>query len=440
MSGPGESRQDQDSPGPASQRPRSVGPDSPSPIRSVRALSRLAATGFATARQQAVRLSCGLEPFPVALVLVFCFVALANNPLVIDEKYHLAQIERFLHGDYRVPDVTTVPGYHALLALLAGVTGLVSPARVRLLSFVLSAGTLAVFFRLLRELGRDRVRLATLAFLPIVFPYLFLIYTDVFSLGLVLTSLLLSLLGRQKLAGLAGIASMLVRQSNVVWLVFLIAYGYERRHGLSLDRKAVLRHLSDYWVFLVGCGLFVIFVIVNGGVAIGDADAHPAFTLHTGNIFFLLFVFGVAFLPIVAAKLREIDLRSILYIAAGLLVYLTTFAADHPYNRYGADTFVRNWLLIFFDQDVWHRLLFYVPMGLAVHAIARCRVPLTLIVFTVLFLLPSWLIEQRYYIIPFSLFLLLVEDEREGLGLTTTWCAALSLGVFVLMEKGSRFL
>jgi alpha-1,2-glucosyltransferase len=377
----------------------------------------------------------------VFVLLGFCFVALVNNPLVIDEQDHFAQIEMFIYGFFgQHSAITMIPGYHGLLALLASLTGLVSLGEVRFLSFLLGMGTLAVFLLLLKQLGRDRARFATLAFMPVLFPYVFLVYTDVCSLGLVLLSLLLSLRNRPRMAGIAAIAAMLVRQNNVVWLLFVMAYAYEREHGLTLEARRILTHLGRYWVFLAGIVLFAGFVLWNGGVAIGDPDAHPPFAFHTGNVFFLLFLFCLLFFPLVVSRLRGIDWRSLLWVTAALALFFTTFEVGHPYNTQWADVFLRNRLLALANRDVWHRLAFFVPIGLGVAAIARSRLPVSLTALTVVYLLPSWLIEQRYYIIPFALFILLEEDEGRWLRMAGLYFLVLSFAVFMLMEKGGRFL
>ena len=64
-----------------------------------------------------------------------------------------------------------------------------------------------------------------------------------------------------------------------------------------------------------------------------------------------------------------------------------------------------------------------------------------LYLFSFLFLLPSWLIEQRYYLIPFSLFILFKKEENklvENLGI---WLYVIfSLIIFYLIGSGKFFL
>ena len=69
------------------------------------------------------------------------------------------------------------------------------------------------------------------------------------------------------------------------------------------------------------------------------------------------------------------------------------------------------------------------------------RAELLLYPMTLLFLFPSWLIEHRYYIIPFSLFLLLREQESEraeaGIAL---FSIIVSLGLYLPVIERTFFL
>lgn len=79
---------------------------------------------------------------------------------------------------------------------------------------------------------------------------------------------------------------------------------------------------------------------MNGGVALGDRRAHQA-GFHTGNVFFLLFLFFVLFLPRNLALLwrrreRLLDARLVAVLAASLALLLLSFRVEHPYNHEAA--------------------------------------------------------------------------------------------------------
>jgi len=111
---------------------------------------------------------------PVAIVLVLAVVRVCfTRPIIEDEVAHLPQIERFVAGDWTlVPGLTTIPGHHATLALVATAAGTHSLEAMRTANVVVAALCIGVLALLLRRL-HGRVpghRLLQLAFFPITFP------------------------------------------------------------------------------------------------------------------------------------------------------------------------------------------------------------------------------------------------------------------------------
>jgi alpha-1,2-glucosyltransferase len=91
------------------------------------------------------------------------------------------------------------------------------------------------------------------------------------------------------------------------------------------------------------------------------------------------------------------------------------FKNDHPYNNIATYYFIRNFILVAFTKSNALKALFFLPMlytflSLIVTPLSRKSWYLFYAI-TILFLLPSWLIEQRYYIIPFALFMLFRKDQ-----------------------------
>jgi alpha-1,2-glucosyltransferase len=390
----------------------------------------------------------GLVGFSVAAIAAL--VSLQDNFLLADERVHYGQIVAFARGYSRIdPRLTMIPGYHALMASAAWMTGALSTNAVRFFTFVVGMSAVGAFYFASRAEQTRNPTLATLqfAFLPIAFPSFSLIYTDITSLLFVLLMVLAALKRRHGLAGLFGLLSCLIRQNNIVWVVFVLLWSYVSENGWTWTPLRQI--LSKYWVFLLTGMLFVVFVAVNGGVALGDVNAHPLSSLHLGNVFFLLFLSFFLFLPVFWARRREAlaPLRTWpgrLGLAVLFAVFWFGFDVDHPYNTQWGDLYMRNAVLIFFTSTWFLKLLLFVPIALAV--LSLMVAPLRqhgwlLYPFTILFLLPSWLIEQRYYLIPLSLFLLVrepVEDlvERLQLGLFFLMSAAL----FMVVERGWMFI
>merc|ERR1712071_649228 len=143
-----------------------------------------------------------------------------------------------------------------------------------------------------------------MALFPPLFFFAFLYYTDVAAVSFVLLMYSLHLNGKNPLAAIAGIGAVLMRQTNIVWIVLVAvkcADEYLRKSLLTAsDRK---RKVASSWrqiqiivrnffkvteklrlvaklvsrlvpYILVGI-LFVAFVVINEGL-VGDRAAHRA--------------------------------------------------------------------------------------------------------------------------------------------------------------------
>ncbi len=364
------------------------------------------------------------------------FFMSASLPPTADEPHHIAQIRLLMHGEWRlVPSLTTFPGYHAMIAALGAIFGKGDLTSLRLYSFTLSIVALATLFILARHArdGRPLERLLQIAFLPILFPLFFLVYTDVAALLFFALALLLQERRRYWLAAAAATVTLAIRQNYIVWFGFaavLLSLEVPRWHVPAgtmapgrvlatarafLSRKTVTELTTKGAGYGVGLALFAAFVMWNGGIAIGDRSMHPFPTVHLGNIYFALFLVFFLLLPLHVANVRriaELGRRpAMLLTLAGLLVlFLLTFRTDHPYNQPELDWWLHNALLTFLASSVWTKLAMFPPMALALMSLSvtvlRERSHYLVYPFAVLSLLPAWQIEQRYYLAPLILFLL----------------------------------
>jgi alpha-1,2-glucosyltransferase len=382
-----------------------------------------------------------------ALVLMALgFVLRPDRGTAVDENVHLDQILRFAHGDWSINRaLTMLPGFHALVAIVALPVG-VTESSVRLVVFGLSLGSVVVFHTLARQLDPSTAGMRTLQFtlLPALFHQFFLIYTDVASLLFVLLMMLQAVRGRYAAAGAFGFAAMLIRQDNVVWVAFAVAWSSLRDSGWQW--RPVTEWLRRYATFIVSGCAFALFVLANHGqVALGDdAPSHPT-GVYGGNVFFFLFVSAFMFVPLWWSYLRFSGARVwpwwIWLGGAGLfVVYWFGFVVDHPHNLERSDYFLANAILLWVTGTAARRSLAFVPVAVAAAGFAIAPMKRgwwVLLPFSALFLLPEWLIVPRYYLIPWSLFLVAREaapprDERRQ----TLVFAALSACAFVFVNGG----
>ena len=353
---------------------------------------------------------------------VACALYAAQGELRGDEYVHFEQVLRFVRGDYRIlgDALTTIPGYHLLLAAGMRALGTESLGAARILSgFAIVLATIG-FYRLRRDaLGAqpqgDLLATAQFVALPILLPFAFLVYTDTLSLAFVLWAAWAAGGQRHWIAGAFLIAAMAVRQNNVLWIALftlpLLLQAWQRRSAKEIVPLFLV--LMPYGI----AGLaFVAYWLWNGSVSLSPLQAgmHPDFSLHAGNLFYFCFLAGVLFvLPVAEAwgrKWSDLRARPVLILVPIVLAlaYWLAFKVDHPYNL-GQPVALRNWLLYFTLQSwVWRAAFGAVAVFGAVGLLwQRWLTPTALWLWPLaaVFLSMSWLIEQRYCLIPFALLL-----------------------------------
>ncbi len=384
-----------------------------------------------------------------ALVLfaaVGAYRALRPLPRYSDEIHHHRQIQSLCNGDYTLnPRVTTIPGYHALSALVGRVTGDCSLQQMRLVNAVIGVLSVAVFFAAARAAGAASPVARTLQyfFLPILLPYHFLVYADSISLLANLATLALLLRGRFLLAGLVGSLSILVRQTNVVWLALVCLVTYMDAAEVRSAPHPLTAWLRRTWTALLGLAGFGLFILWNGGVAVGGRGAFAA-GFHTGNVFLFLALYFVLCLPANLAALhrRAGELarpRSWILMIAAYAVFLATFRVDHPFNKF--EGFLRNEMLsAVATSPLWKHAFFAVAAGglLSLYETRLRRSSLYLIYLLALAtLLPLRLIEHRYGLPAFVLLLVCREDDPAPVEYAgVAWAIVLSSLVIYIIARG----
>ena len=380
-----------------------------------------------------------LVGFAVILgVAVLVYHALRPLGRYSDEIHHYRQIRSFCDGDFTLnPRITTIPGYHIVSALVGRVTGDCSAERMRLVNTVIGALSVVAFFLAVRAAG-SQVRVArTLQyfFLPILLPYHFLIYADSISLLANLLTIALLLRGRFALAGLAGSLAILVRQTNVVWLVLVCAVALADAPAVWNEPRPLEAGLKRTWTALLGLVGFAAFVLWNGGVAVGGRGA------FAGNVFLFLALYFVLFLPANVFALhrrreRLADKWLSALVLGAYLLFLATFRVDHPFNKF--EGFLRNEMLDAVASSLVFKHVFFVfaAGGLAALYVTRLRRPALYLIYPLALatLLPLRLIEHRYGLAAFVLLLVCREDdppwvEAAGVGLSMVLSAVLLYGL-----------
>lgn len=384
-------------------------------------------------------------------IVVGGFLVIPDANLYVDEVVHHAVIQNFcnLRGEISA-HLTNIPAYHGTVALLCYLGSWFlqfdSLAWVRVLSLGLGLAGLWIIYKTAEELGHERPDLKVLQvfFLPVSYTFFFLVYTDIPALMLVILGLYLTLKKKYMWAGLVATLSVAFRQNNIVWLGWLAVLVYLQEYGWRLSLGKVLTWMRKVWVFVLGTLGFGAFVYLNGGISLAEAEAwaHPAFSLYVGNIYLMLLYFLVVFLPefflLVRKSWEGVREKMGWFIGALILllgVYVLRFENTHPYNQHVFS--LHNMVLVEMVKSKARMIWAFVPMALAVFMLFARRLKerkyYLMYLFAVLFVLPSWLIEPRYYIVPFSLYLLLrVEEKAKNEWIILGWEALLAVGILVL--------
>ena len=361
-----------------------------------------------------------------SLLLGYNIISHLKDPIG-DEGVHSFQVVWFVKGTYKIYKyVTMIPLYHALnAALVKIVVGsdlayLQKLNTLRFANMLIAFSAIPAFLALTRYFYPKQAYTRTLCFMfiPFLFPLFFLIYTDLLSVALTLAMVERTLRAKYKWAGFFALLAILVRQPNLIWVAYCGLIVLLREDKFAFSKAFVQGYLAKVWPFAVVVVLFAVFVVVNGGVAVGDTEQHPV-SFNPSNFYFFLLVSFAVFLPYTVARWRDVAamLKAYPWILAVLVamffVYMNTYEHPHKYNTKALSFYRHNWFIYYScDVYIWRILSYFAMawMALSYCAAARAnvsyKVPLMLLLpFTMLAVIPMPLIEQRYYFVSLCLFM-----------------------------------
>lgn len=368
--------------------------------------------------------------FIVLVVMSIGFFFIQDKPFFIDESPHLGLIKNMAELNFTrhtFADTAMFPFYHIVLGLLSHITGSVSLPSLRFISTIFSFFSVLVFYLIAKQIESKNAVLKTFQYLffPILFIFFFLIYTDVFSLLLILLSFYFLNKEKNKTSGFFGFLSVLTRQNNIIWLVFFILLMIMKSFKSGFSTKLMIRFLSDASVFIFTFVGFSVFIIFNKGFVLSEQQGTHPLSIHFSNLFlFLLFQF-VLFLPLNIANLPKIFKMSIRIFRKRLWVvfpigvffifYIFAFRVDHPFNQSTIDYFLRNRILVYITGSDLIKSFFFIPIFYSILSLAvtefNKKIYYLIYPFIFINLCLFWLVEPRYYLIPFVFFLLLKKQK-----------------------------
>ncbi|XP_005865747.1 PREDICTED: dol-P-Glc:Glc(2)Man(9)GlcNAc(2)-PP-Dol alpha-1,2-glucosyltransferase [Myotis brandtii] len=284
------------------------------------------------------------EQLRVALVPSSVFgveALLLTGSVAFEPDIFVVVLSLLLHGRPFLlqwdPMITTLPGLYLLSV------GVVKPARwifgwsehvvcsigmLRFVNLLFSVGNFYLLYLLFRKVqprhkaGSSAQRILstlTLAVFPTLYFFNFLYYTEAGSMFFTLFAYLMCLYGNHKTSALLGFCGFMFRQTNIVWAVFcagnVIAQKLTEAWKTELQKKKeerlppikgpfsefrkILQFLLVYsmsfknlsmlllltWPYILLLFLFGAFVVVNGGIVVGDRSSHEV-CLHFPQLFY----------------------------------------------------------------------------------------------------------------------------------------------------------
>ncbi len=360
------------------------------------------------------------------LLLSLTYVAfmyfIQPSGLMMDELAHVAQINGLLSGDTtHLSNITTFIYIHKVYAGIFGALGITDPLHFRLLNFVVTFTLIWAVFKVCQSSVHklngsfNGLLAAQLFFLPIALPYYPLIYTDI-------AALLFILLGvffwqQDKHYGTVACLTLaaLIRQPSLVWFGYfatLTAMNQLGEEGLSITVKRILHSGLKAWPYAAAVLAFLVYFYFNQSIALGDKGYHRV-TLNVTNIYFMGLVFFLVFWPLLISRSHHILqlLKNKPWIVATWLlvlpVYVISFAVTHDYNAEFLNMFLRNWLLNHIGDSITLKVVSYLVFSYTILAVFTIDFKRAVFRWIYLFLPLSVvampLIEQRYYIVGFTL-------------------------------------
>ncbi|KIJ68711.1 glycosyltransferase family 59 protein [Hydnomerulius pinastri MD-312] len=431
------------------------------------------------------------------LYLAYCGAAVSllkefNNEVTdpyMDEPFHVPQAQAYCRGEWSTwdPKITTPPGlyilsilFHRLFMFRCSMALLRLTVTLTLLALPLFLTRLLAFHQRRRPppLFAPTVEALVLSTFPIAWFYGFLYYTEVPSLVSVLSIIIFSTQDWHWPAAVLGVISCFFRQTNIIWVLYafagsqLMRLRFRRGNALLHDPPALSAGPGDFLRSIISApnalpellptfvpymlvsALFGGFVFWNGGIVLGDKANHVP-VLHVPQLYyFIAFATLMGWPAVVFGHGGPLKLASeVVYrmrfmftalLSAFMAFTVHRFTIHHPFlladNRH-------------YTFYVWRRVFLLHPIvpylfipGYQACAwawwlrVARDQSLLQTLILPLAIvptLLPTPLLEPRYFLIPYILLRAQVVDvQSAGLVIEGLWYAAINFAtIYVFLYK-----
>ncbi|CAO3565181.1 unnamed protein product [Mortierella alpina] len=379
-----------------------------------------------------------------------------------DEIHHIPQAQRYCNRDYWTwdPKLTTPPGLYVISnILLAAQRPLCSTTLLRLTNLIYPCIILFTVAALLKDIHphltqheRFRTTAVILCF-PLLWFFNFLYYTDGGSTAFVLVSWLAAKKHYHLVSAVTSAIAVTFRQTNIIWSLFILGTAMldlaSPRERRAFDPRAYFtksplqlfsaingfvhmllsKPFTVVMMALPNLGLlagFIAFVKWNGGIVLGDKSNHVP-SAHVVQLFyFAVFSAGMSVFAILGgvplARLLKRPLSKswmvILATAAIMAACIYKFTYVHPFlladNRhyvfYVCKLVLQNPIVRYGMIPIYMASAYFCWQSLATE---QTLLWVTIyVVATALTLIPSPLIEFRYFITPYLIYRIAMRQSR----------------------------
>lgn len=282
-----------------------------------------------------------------------------------------------------------------------------------------------------------------IAILPPMYFFAHLYYTDILSITSFLALYYYWSEKKHFKGAVCGAASILMRQTNVIWVIMVIGitgldelcknYGAVKKvnpstvdllkphtfFDLIINNQMVIMEsvcniLRQYHIYISVIASFLVFVVVNGSIVVGDKTAHQAVIHLPQMLYFALFslVFGgPAFKDFLKVTMKSLQvhwklalrLTAVVSIAVAYntMVHPYLLADNRHYTFYLWNRFYGKYSWFKFAMVPVYVFSFFLCGMVLQHKPRNFQIMFWLCNFVVL--VPQKLLEIRYFLIPFLL-------------------------------------
>ena len=385
--------------------------------------------------------------------------SLYNNvekiPIYMDEKFHLAQTLSYYNNKFKEWNnkLTTFPGTFFFVSFFIKLLKLfnfeinennsIKISRLFVVIISIFSFILLSFFKKKNNVEQDlkyKFQLI-IGLFPINFFYNFLYYTDTFSIFSLILFFYLNLYSSKNyfLRFLSGILCVSIRQNNIIWVnlfslkdvINLIGNLFNNYAGIKKTFNNIFStFLENLDIFVIDL-LFIIFLVKNDlSVVLGDKSNHEM-VFHLAQINHLL-IFSLIFFPMFNYKtLRNVNkiLNSKKKAARFLLIFCILICAVFQIDKF---SYIHDFILsdnrhyifyyfkrIYLKDNLRHALLIYISFTHSIiindnlKLLKDTRI-ISLIICSFLSLVPSKLVELRYFTPCYIIFIILVNFNKEN--------------------------